>query len=265
MNLLVSELLLYWYFCVPEWVVHLYTGKYFCRISDKVYDEVNRFVDSLGPEHDVNRIIIDGHWIPEALLYVAFHAYDVWGYEGLKALLHHNLLDYSKTLSIGGKYGYYVKNYGPDYTLDIIRFTYKVLDYIKDDMSLLLNMLKEGIETYEIIKKIDEKWVSGIENLKSFLSILKREDIIKFLESLIDVVSRLRDCMCICVDEVTWLTWRDLNESRKNYCPLCGCVVNPSEPHILIPNEYGEKLTYKLLGIVLNYLRLKLMNTLDRG
>jgi len=250
---------------MPEWVVHLYTGKYFCRISDKVYDEINRFVDSLGPEHDVNRIIVDGHWIPEALLYVASYAYEKWGYEGLKALLHHNLLDYSKTLSVGGKYGYLVKKYGPDCTIDIIRFTYKVLDHIKDDMSLILNMLKEGAEAYDIVKEVDDKWVGGIRYPKSFLNILKRENLIEFLESLINVVDELRDCMCVCVDEVAWLTWCDLDENRRNYCPACGRVVSSSEPHVLIPNEYGERLAYKLHRECLESLKTKVNEYLRQG
>ena len=250
---------------MPEWVVHLYTGKYFCRISDKVYDEINRFVDSLGPEHDVNRIIVDGHWIPEALLYVASYAYEKWGYEGLKALLHHNLLDYSKTLSVGGKYGYLVKKYGPDCTIDIIRFTYKVLDHIKDDMSLILNMLKEGAEAYDIVKEVDDKLVGDIRYPKSFLNILKRENLIEFLESLINVVDELRDCMCVCVDEVAWLTWCDLDENRRNYCPACGRVVSSSEPHVLIPNEYGERLAYKLHRECLESLKTKVNEYLRQG
>jgi len=43
----------------------------------------------------------------------------IGGFIGLKAFLHHHLLDYAKTLACKGKYGYYVKKLkSPSIALD---------------------------------------------------------------------------------------------------------------------------------------------------
>ena len=55
---------------MPEWVLHNYTAKNFCNLSEDICVEINRFIDFNPLEHDVNRIVINGHWDPEALLYL---------------------------------------------------------------------------------------------------------------------------------------------------------------------------------------------------
>jgi len=82
---------------MPEWIVHLYTGEKFYGISRRVYSEVNEFVDYHPLGHDVSRVIVEGHRVPEALLYLALAAYENWGCKRVKSILHHNLLDYCKT------------------------------------------------------------------------------------------------------------------------------------------------------------------------
>jgi hypothetical protein len=116
---------------VPEWVVHLYTGEKFCGISRRVYSKVNEFIDSNPLGHDVNRVIVNGHWIPEALLYLTYTTYDIWGCEGVKAVLHHNLLDYCKTLITLNKRILLYLYYGIIYEGYITEFVHKVLDNIE--------------------------------------------------------------------------------------------------------------------------------------
>jgi hypothetical protein len=233
---------------MPEWVVHLYTGERFCGIQRGVYEEVNRFIDSPGSSHDVNRVIIDGHWIPEALLYLAFVCYEKWGYEGLKACLHHHILDYSKTLASGGPHGYIVKSYGPSYSTGILKFAYKVLDYIQKDFSTLSTMLKEGRDPHDILREIERSWFGGIKYHDSFLDVLRREGLREFIDNLLKIVEELKGCMSISVGEVAWLTWRDQeNGLYRDVCPVCRKPVAFPEVYTLTPNEYVRKnLAYKV-------------------
>jgi len=233
---------------MPEWVVHLYTGERFCGIQMGVYEEVNRFIDSPGSSHDVNRVIIDGHWIPEALLYLAFVCYERWGYEGLKACLHHHILDYSKTLASGGPHGHLVKKYGPSYSTGVLKFAYKVLDYIQRDFSTLSTMLKEGRDPHDILREIEMSWFGGIKYHDSFLDVLRREGLHEFIDNLLRVVEELKSCMSISVEEVAWLTWRDQeNGMYRDVCPVCRKPIAFSEVYTLTPDEYVRKnLAYKV-------------------
>jgi len=43
-----------------------------------VYDEVTEFVDFRLLGHDVNRVIVKRHWVPEALLYLILSRYFTW-------------------------------------------------------------------------------------------------------------------------------------------------------------------------------------------
>ena len=63
----------------------------------------------------------------------------IWGFIGLKAFLHHHLLDYAKTLACKGKYGYYVKKLkSPSIALGpILHFVLKTLDGILKDFSIV--------------------------------------------------------------------------------------------------------------------------------
>jgi hypothetical protein len=235
---------------MPEWVVHLYTGERFCGIQRGVYEEVNRFIDSPESSHDVNRVIIDGHWIPEALLYLAFVCYERWGYEGLKACLHHHILDYSKTLASGGPHGHIVKSYRPGYSISVLKFAYKVLDYIQKDFSTLSTMLKEGRDPHDILRVIEKSWFGGIKYHDSFLDILKRRGrgLHEFIDNLLRVVEELKGCTSISIEEVAWLTWRDQeNGLYRDVCPVCKKPVAFPEAYTLIPNEYVRKnLAYKV-------------------
>jgi hypothetical protein len=245
---------------MPEWIIHLYTGESFCNIHRSVYEEVNRFIDSIPePEyHDANRVIIEGHWIPEALLYLALVTYERWGDIGLKAMLHHHLLDYSNTLVTSGPYGFLVRKYGPSYgIIDVIRFVHKVLDHIESDFTTLLQLLKEGRDAYSIIQEVEKTWVGGIRHHKSFLSMLikeKRKELERCIEDLLRVARELRERIDISVWEVSYLSWR--KEKREDICPVCKSLVSSLEPSIMMPREYIQKgLAYKVHEKCLEYLK----------
>ena len=89
-------------------VVHEYLATRFSGLPLNIVREINRFIDVVGkyekrarelgvpPKvfHDANRVITNGRWDLEALLYLVVVVYGKWGYEGIKASLHHHLLDY---------------------------------------------------------------------------------------------------------------------------------------------------------------------------
>jgi len=91
---------------MPRHEVHEVLGE-LCGISRSLMKELNVFIDSVRDHifHDANRVIRAAHWNPEALLYIASIVYRKWGKMGLKAFLHHHLLDYTETLISKGRYG----------------------------------------------------------------------------------------------------------------------------------------------------------------
>jgi hypothetical protein len=123
-------------------------------------------------------------------------------------------------------------------------------------------MLKKGITSYEVIQEIESKWINGIQKKAEFLNILKKEDITKFLEKLINATYELRNCIDMCVDEVLWLTWWD---EHRDSCSVCKCVIGSSEAYVLIPNEYGDKLAYKLHEKCLEFLKTKVNEYSKQG
>jgi hypothetical protein len=225
---------------MPEWVIHNYIAENFCDISKNICDEINRFIDFNPLEHDVNRIIINGHWDPEALLYLAVVIYKKWGYNGLKCMLHHNLLDYSHKLATAGKYGWLVRNYGVAYAInDIKSFVYKVLDGIVSDFSPILKILESGGDIYEVIQKIESDELWSAKNLKSFVDTLREPYIINFLKDLIIAVNELKECMDLCVLEVLEVEFYTQDRFR-DLCPICFSSTY-REDFILIPEEYRPK------------------------
>jgi len=225
---------------MPEWVVHNYTAKNFCNLPEDICVEINRFIDSNPLEHDVNRIIINGHWDPEALLYLAVVIYEKWGYNGLKCMLHHNLLDYVHKLATTGKYGWLVRNYGAEYAInDIESFVYKVLDGIVNDFSPILKIFESGGGIYEVVQKIESGELWSVKDLKSFVDALKEPYIIDFLKDLIKAVNELRECMDLCVLEVLEVEFYTQDRFR-DLCPIC---FSPTygEDFILVPEEYRPK------------------------
>jgi hypothetical protein len=234
---------------MPEWVVHLYTGENFCGIRRSVCEEVNKFIDSIV--HDVGRIIVDGRWSPEALLYLAVISYERWGYEGVKAVIHHHMLDYSNTLASSGKYGWLLKHRGPNYVIaDVMKLCNKVLDGVEKDLTILLDALKSGVSLDEVVLRIEETW-GAIQRPKFFADILRGHGIklSELLEGIIRIVEELKGCMRKCVEEVAWLEFWGGFRGRglRGSCPICMHLVQPLEACVLMPMEYAKKgLAYRV-------------------
>ena len=94
---------------MPSWRIHKILAK-LCKIPEETIDWANEFVDKNPVAHDVGRVIVDGQWIPEILLHLAELVYENYGRDALKAVLHHHIIDYARTLLEGGKYGYMIKH-----------------------------------------------------------------------------------------------------------------------------------------------------------
>ena len=65
---------------------------------------INEFLD-LGCDHDKGRLIIYGHWDANELYNLVVSVYRKWGVEGVKAAIHHHIMDYVCTLLTRLKYG----------------------------------------------------------------------------------------------------------------------------------------------------------------
>jgi hypothetical protein len=245
---------------MPEWIIHFYTSESFCNIPRSVYEEVTKFINSTHkPEyHDANRVIIEGHWIPEALLHLALVTYERWGYIGLKTMLHHHLLDYTDTLVTSGPYGFLVRKYGPNYGLiGVIKFVHKVLDHIESDFTTLLRLLKEGRDANSIIQEVEKTWIGGIKYRESLLSTIKekRKDLERCIEDLLRATREIRECIDVSVVEVSYLSWRE-ESGHKDVCPVCKSLVSSLELSIMTPREYIQKdLAYKVHEKCLEYLK----------
>jgi hypothetical protein len=230
---------------LPKWIIHLYGGENFCGISRDVYRKVNIFVDD--PEHhDINRVIVNGRWNPEAFLYLAFTSYKAWGCEGLKAVVHHNIMDYVDTILSSNKYRSLVKNCEPSHiAIRLTRLCDKILNNIEEDFVKLLSVIKRAAGLNDVVREVKIVW-NKIRRPQILLAFLRNERarILDFLESVIKVARELRDCIDECVEELVWLRyWR----SWMNHCPVCMFIMRFSEPHLLIPAEYvGEDLAYKI-------------------
>jgi hypothetical protein len=252
---------------MPEWIVHLYVGENFCRIRRRIYEEVNEFVDE--NIHDVGRIIVGGRWLPEPLLYLSFVSYERWGYEGLKAVLHHHILDYSNTLAAGGKYGWLIKYRGVDYAIvDVVKLCVKVLENIERDFAALLNILKRGMGLEDVVLRIEEVW-GPILHPKDFKDILRNcIKLSKLLEDVLGAVGEMRGCIDECVEEVLWLEFWGGFRGRglRDCCPICMSFINPSDTYMLIPADYVEKdLAYRVHKKCFEYLKARAWGILNKG
>jgi hypothetical protein len=240
---------------VPEWVVHFYTGEYFCGIPWNVNVEVTRAIDAIGTKyHDVNRIIEKGQWKPDALLPLAFVVYKKWGYEGLRAMLHHHvLLDYSKTLTSSGFYGWQIRRLGPTYVKDILGFVNSVLNEIVNDFKPILKKIEQGGDLYSVIQVAEEKWNTYIQHPDDVLKAFRDPEIRDVLKNLLSAVESLRDCMVTSVLEVSWLTW--INQWKNedvSVCPVCRNPILAVDDAVMIPSDYVKRgIAYRVHGTCL--------------
>jgi transcription termination factor NusB len=193
---------------MPKWAVHNYTAKNFCNIPEDVCNEINRFIDFNPLGHDVGRVIVDGHWIPEPLLYLGLVVYEKWGYYGVKCMLHHNLLDYAYTLASTGPYGVAIRRgVSPAWGFinpeaRIKEFVHRVLDNIVKDFSPALDVLERGGDVYDVIQRVESSGLWSVKYLDSFVEALKEPHIINFLRDLIKAVNELKEYIDLCINEV---------------------------------------------------------------
>lgn len=240
---------------MPEWVVHFYTGEYFCGIPWNVNVEATRAIDAIGTKyHDVNRIIEKGRWKPDALLPLAFVVYKKWGYEGLRAMRHHHvLLDYSKTLTSSGFYGWQIRRLGPTYVKDILGFVNSVLNEIVNDFKPILKKIEQGGDLYSVIQVAEEKWNTYIQHSDDVLKAFRDPEIRDVLKNLLSAVESLWDCMVTSVLEVSWLTW--INQWKNedvSVCPVCRNPVLAVDDAVMIPSDYVKRgIAYRVHGTCL--------------
>jgi len=92
---------------MPKWVVHEDLGE-ICNIPRSLMRSINKFLD-IGLDHDRGRLIVYGRWDPDELYSIAKQVYEKWGLEGVKAMIHHHLMDYTCSLLTKLKYGALIK------------------------------------------------------------------------------------------------------------------------------------------------------------
>ena len=231
---------------MPEWCFHKVTGEW-CSIPRSLMDRINRFVDNPSkPEyHDSNRLIVSGHWLPMPLLCLALVVYEYHGRIGVKALLHHHLLDYANTLLTRGKWRSILKMLGPDQALiGVSNLVTSVLNNIVKDFTRLkdldlIPLLKELIgyefswliftenEIYFIKKELDnlvDKDRSRIivpeEQIRKYHELIDKAKLVKEVSNLlVKCAEELKPCIKEAVRELTLLK----SGFFKDICVICKC------------------------------------------
>jgi len=227
---------------MPEWVVHNYAAKNFCNLPEGICNEIDKFMDFHPLGHDVNRIIVNGHWDPEALLYLGIAVYEEWSYNGLRCVLHHNLLDYAHTLASTGPYGAMIRRLAlpGQAKVHIKGLVHKVLDNVVNDFSPILEILDRGGSSYEVIQRIESSVLWSVKDLKSFVDVLKKHYITDFLKDLLKAVNELKDCIDLCIEEVIGVEfWH--SKGFSDLCPYCVTSTYLEKEVVLIPEEYISK------------------------
>jgi len=181
---------------VPRWVVHEEFGE-LCGIARDVMSAVNRLVDVVL-EHDAGRLIAYGHWDAGEFYRYASRIYNLLGCEGVKAFIHHHLMDYCCTIMRAGKYGYLFK-----YVADSVRRCgfarlYEDVDsgqlYVDTSVRGLLRTvdLREGNATNALSGKIIPMILTVVENMAKDFSGAERDGVVKCV---VDAVSSMRCCI----------------------------------------------------------------------
>ncbi|MCC6013479.1 MAG: hypothetical protein LM593_03825 [Candidatus Verstraetearchaeota archaeon] len=221
---------------MPDLVVHVYTGENFCNIPRNIYNEI---INLKSIEYDISKIIINDHLIPEFLLYSLDSIYEKWGYNGIKALIHYNILDYVHVLSKSSNYGYLLKNYGSLYIFaDIEKYINNILNNINDDFNKLIKLLESNMELNKIIEEIEKEWINGIKQLDNFKKIIMKNPI-DFLKDIIKVNNEIKNCIKKCILEVLEIEFWN-QDKFNNICPVCLNSIF-QENYILIPEEYAKR------------------------
>jgi len=182
--------------------------------------EVNKFID-LGLRHDGGRLIVYGHWDSDELFKIASEVYGLYGSDGVKAVLHHHLMNYVCSLLTKLKYEALVRHI----VRDIKRMGFVEVYEDMNTGQVYIGSLVRGLlrtislrreEAIEFVYSKVKDMVNNVLNLISKNFSKQRDDVEKLLHSL------SRD-MRECIEEsarslvYTYITSL-LNESRENPC-----------------------------------------------
>ena len=204
---------------MPRWIVHESLGE-FCGISRNLMHEVSKFID-LGLDHDKGRLIAYSHWDPNKLYEMASEVYEKYGVEGVKAMLHHHLMDYVCSLLTKLKYGALVRHIVREIKRTGFVVVYEDVNtgqvYTNPSARGLLRTisLRRG-EAVEFVYNKVKTMVNNVLNLINKDFSKQRDDVEKLLYSL----SRdMKECIEKSVRRLVYIhIISSLNKSHENPC-----------------------------------------------
>lgn len=237
---------------MPKWVVHEVLGE-LCGISKQLMRELNNFIDSIGDPtfHDANRVIIRNRWDPEALLYAAYVVLEKWGFDGLRAFLHHHLLDYAE--GIGLRFRVHKTHSGNYYLTEVLNNVYAVLRNIEKDFKVFDDLL--SLVPQEALGVLEKEWGVRFQYPSEVLNILTEMDkVIETAKALLNASKSLEECLKDCIHEliVFYLSF------PKDYCVICKSIVSSME------GFRETKLGYKVHDKCFEHLKRKASELLNR-
>lgn len=219
---------------MPPWIVHEVLGE-LCDIPRELMREINNFIDSIkDPEaHDLNRVILHKRWHPEALFHLTVIILDRYGFKGLRATLHHHLLDYAE--GIGRRHRVHKTFMGYYLYPEIAGAVRGVMDNAVKDFEVL--------DKVKLVRDLEERWGVTIKYPEDVLKIIKDRGYVKELkDSLIKAVDSLRTCIMECVYEliVYYLSF------PKDSCVICKCLCHSNEKYRI--SELGYRIHEECLN-----------------
>jgi len=246
---------------MPKWRVHEALAE-LCGIPRALMRELNEFIDSTGDPrfHDVNRVIIEGRWDPEALAYADYVVLERWGYEGLKAFLCHHMLDYAEQLALSRRvHETHMGSYVVSWVKGLVN---KVLDGIIRDFEVLLRLaLKKSLggrggSNRNVIEDIEKLWGVKLEHPEDLVRLIEGGGALNLSAAIVEAVRDIRECLNESVYElvVFYLGF------PKDSCVICKAFVSPSERYIIY-----EDLEYRVHERCLTWLRSRVDTVISRA
>lgn len=104
-----------------------------CGMDSSLGETVDNLIDNDPKLHDFNRLIINGHWLPESVFPEAYFFYNYFSDEGVKAMLLHHILDYIAHFVRDIRYFSYGRQW-------VISFISKLFENLEIDSKRLLNV-----------------------------------------------------------------------------------------------------------------------------
>jgi len=218
---------------MPGWHVREALAE-LCGIPRALMRELNEFIDSVEDPrfHDANRVIVEGRWDPEALVYAGSVVLKKWGYEGLRAFLHHNLLDYAEQLALSRRVREIrTGSYEFGWIEGLVR---KVLDNIVKDFEALLTltlrvMLEKHTERRNLAEEVEKIWGIKLRYAGDLVRLIEEGEAVNLSASMIEAAQSLYECLSNSVYDFVafYLSF------PKDYCVACKAFVSPSERHVI--------------------------------